>query len=175
VEKTGRAEVWRQKRPRIEHGDLMTPDLMTRVKAMGMVVVQNPIHFSLVDSFVPRLGRERLATMQPMKSLLDAGIPLALGGDGPINPFLNIMLATTHPANPKEALTREQAVTAYTAGSAFAEFKETDKGRLVIGQLADLAILSADLFTVPVPELPNIRSEMTMLGGRIIHETGVVH
>ena len=45
----------------------------------------------------------------------------------------------------------------------------------MIGQLADLAILSADLFTVPVPELPNIRSEMTMLGGRIIHETGVVH
>ena len=175
AEKAGRAEVWRQKRPRIEHGDLMTPDLMARVKAMGMVVVQNPIHFSLVDAFVPRLGKERMATMQPMKSLLEAGIPLAIGGDGPINPFLNIMLATTHPANPKEALTREQAVTAYTAGSAFAEFQETDKGRLVIGQLADLAILSADLFTVPVPELPNIRSEMTMLGGRIIHETGVVH
>jgi len=175
VEKAGRGEVWRQKRPRIEHGDLMTPDLMARVKAMGMVVVQNPIHFSLVDAFVPRLGKERMATMQPMKSLLEAGIPLAIGGDGPINPFLNIMLATTHPANPKEELTREQAVTAYTAGSAFAEFQETDKGRLVIGQLADLAILSADLFTVPVPELPNIRSEMTMLGGRIIHETGVVH
>jgi predicted amidohydrolase YtcJ len=175
VEKAGRAEVWRQKRPRIEHGDMMPPDLMARVKAMGMVVVQNPIHFTLVEAFVPRLGQDRLATMQPMKSLLDAGIPLALGGDGPLNPFLNIMLATTHPANPKEALTREQAVTAYTAGSAFAEFQERDKGRLVVGQLADLAILSADLFTVPVPELPNIRSEMTLLGGRVIHETGAVH
>jgi len=175
VEKAGRAEVWRQKRPRIEHGDMMTPDLIARVKAMGMVVVQNPIHFTLVDAFVPRLGPDRMAAMQPMKSLLAAGIPLALGGDGPINPFLNIMLATTHPSNPKEALTREQAVTAYTAGSAFAEFTEKDKGRLVVGQLADLAILSADLFTVAVPELPNIRSEMTLLGGRVIHETGAVH
>ena len=174
VERGGRPEVWRAKRPRIEHGDMMPPDLIARVKAMGMLVVQNPTHFTFPDIFLARYGKERLAWMQPMKSLLDAGIPLAIGSDGPMNPFLNIMAATTHPTNPKEALTREQAVAAYTTGSAFAEFKEKEKGQLAPGMLADLAVLSADVFTVPVSELEAIKSVLTLLGGRVVHETGVV-
>lgn len=174
VERGGRPEVWRAKRPRIEHGDMMPPDLIARVKAMGMLVVQNPTHFTFPDIFLARYGKERLAWMQPMQSLLDAGIPLAIGSDGPMNPFLNIMAATTHPTNPKEALTREQAVAAYTTGSAFAEFKEKEKGQLAPGMLADLAVLSADVFTVPVAELEAIKSVLTLLGGRIVHETGAV-
>lgn len=174
VERTGTPEVWRQKRPRIEHGDMLSPDLIARVKRAGMVVVQNPIHFMLADMFVGRLGRDRMAVMEPMKSLLDAGVPLALGTDGPMNPFVQIIGATTHPANPKEAISREQAVKAYTAGSAFAEFQEKDKGQLVVGKLADLAILSADVFTVPVEKLESIRSEMTMLGGKVVHQSGAV-
>ena len=174
VEHIGTPEVWQQKRPRIEHGDMMSPDLIARVKRAGMVVVQNPIHFMLADMFVPRLGRDRMAWMEPMKSLLDAGVPLAIGTDGPLNPFVQIIGAITHPANPKEAISREQAVTAYTAGSAFAEFQEKDKGQLAIGKLADLAILSADVFTVPVEQLESIRSEMTMLGGKVVHQSGAV-
>jgi predicted amidohydrolase YtcJ len=175
IERGGRPEVWASKRPRIEHGDMMSPDLIPRVKAMGMLVVQNPTHFTFPEIFLARYGKQRLAWMQPMKSLLDAGIPLAIGSDGPMNPFLNIMAASTHPANPKEALTREQAVTAYTAGAAFAEFKEREKGQITVGQLADLAVLSADLFTAPIPEMESIRSVMTILGGRIVHDTGVIH
>ena len=113
--------------------------------------------------------------MQPMKSLLAAAIPVAIGSDGPMNPFLNIMAATVHPTNPNEALTREQAVVAYTAGSAFAEFKDKEKGQLAVGMLADLAVLSADVFTVPAAEMEQIRSVMTIFGGRIIHDTGVIH
>lgn len=175
VEKAGRPEVWLAKRPRIEHGDMMAPDLIPRVKAMHMLVVQNPTHFTFPEIMRARYGAERLAWMQPMKTLLDNGIPLAIGSDGPMNPFLNIMAASTHPTNPKEALTREQAVMAYTTGSAFAEFQEKDKGQLAVGMLADLAVLSADLFTVPVGEMEAIRSVMTMLGGRIVHEAGVIH
>ena len=174
VERAGRAEVWRDKRPRIEHGDMLSPDLIARAKTLGMVVVQNPIHFSFGDVFPQRFDPERLATFEPMKSLLAAGIPLAIGSDGPMNPGLNIMFATLHPANPKEALSREEAVTAYTRGSAFAEFKEREKGRLVVGSLADLAVLSADIFSVPPPELPKITSVMTMVGGKIVHDTGAV-
>lgn len=175
VERHGTPEVWKQKRPRIEHGDMLAPDLIPRVKAMNMLVVQNPTHFTFPDIFLARYGKERMAWMQPMKSLLDAGIPLAIGSDGPMNPFLNIMAAVTHPVNPREALTREQAVSAYTLGSAFAEFKELDKGQLVVGRLADLAVLSADVFTVPVEQIEGIRSVMTMFGGRIVHETGIIH
>jgi predicted amidohydrolase YtcJ len=175
VERGGRPEVWRSKRPRIEHGDMMSADLIARVKAMGMVVVQNPTHFTFPEIFLARYGKERLDWMQPMKSLLDAGIPLAIGSDGPMNPFLNVMAASIHPANPKEALTREQAVIAYTEGAAFAEFKEKEKGQIAVGQLADLAVLSADLFTVPVAQLEAIRSVLTMFGGRVVHDTGVIH
>ena len=153
---------------------MTAPDLIPRVKAMGLLVVQNPTHFTFADIFLARYGKERLAWMQPMKSLLDAGVPLAIGSDGPMNPFLNIMAAVTHPTNPKEALTREQAVTAYTMGSAFAEFKEQEKGQIAVGMLADLAVLSADVFSVPVGEMEAIRSVMTLLGGRIVHETGAV-
>ena len=175
IERAGRPEVWRAKRPRIEHGDMLTADLMSRAKALGVVVVQNPLHFMLGDLLAARLGPQRMAGLQPMKSLLDQGIPLAIGADGPMNPFLNIMAAVTHPANPKEALTREQAVAAYTTGSAFAEFQEKQKGQLKAGMLADLAVLSADLFTVPVPELPALRSVLTIIGGRVVHDTGVIH
>ena len=175
VEKGGRPEVWKQKRPRIEHADMTAPDLIPRVKAMGMVIVQNPTHFTFPEIFAARYGKDRLEWMQPMKSLIAAGIPLAIGSDGPMNPFLNIMAAVTHPTNPKEALTREQAVSAYTTGAAFAEFKEKEKGQIAVGMFADLAVLSADVFTVPVAEIEAIRTVMTVLGGRIVHETGAVH
>lgn len=174
IERAGRPEVWQAKRPRIEHGDMMPPDLIARVKAMHILVVQNPTHFTFPELFVERYGKARVAWMQPMKSLLDNGIPIAIGSDGPMNPFLNIMAAITHPTNPKEALTREQAVTAYTAGSAFAEFQEKQKGQLAVGMLADLAVLSADLFSVPVPEMEAIRSVLTMLGGTIVHDAGAI-
>jgi predicted amidohydrolase YtcJ len=174
VERGGRPEVWKQKRPRIEHGDMLAPDLVPRVKAMGMLVVQNPTHFTFPELFLERYGKERLAWMQLSKSLLDAGIPIAIGSDGPISPFVNIIGAITNPTNPKEAMTREQAITAYTAGSAFAEFKEREKGQLAVGMLADLAVLSADVFSVPIAEMEQIRSVLTMLGGRVVHETGAV-
>ena len=64
---------------------------------------------------------------QPLKSLLDAGIPLALRSDGPTNPYLDIMFATNPGNRPSEAITREQAVTAYTLTSAYAEFQEQEK------------------------------------------------
>jgi predicted amidohydrolase YtcJ len=175
VERTGRPEVWQAKRPRIEHGDMMAPDLIPRVKAMHMLVVQNPTHFTFPDIMMARYGKERVAWMQPMKSLLAAGIPLAIGSDGPMNPFLNIMAAVTHPTNPNEALTREQAVSAYTAGSAFAEFKEHEKGQIAIGMFADLAVLSADLFSVPVTDIEAIRSVLTIFGGKIVHDSGAIH
>jgi len=173
LERGGRAEVWQRKRPRLEHGDALMPDLMPRAKAVGIVVVQNPSHLMLRETLEARLGAERMALNQPMKSLLRNGIALAIGSDGPLSPFLNIMFATIHAVNPAEALTREQAVTAYTHGSAYAEFTEREKGRLVPGALADLAVLSADLFTVPPNELPGLHSVLTLIGGQPVHNTGL--
>lgn len=163
------AEYWKPKRVRIEHGDLavMTKDDLDLFREIGIVIVQNPSHFGLPGIMHTRLSN-RTSYLQAMKSLLSAGIPLAIGSDGPMNPYLNIMLAAIHPVNPQEALTIEQAVTAYTLGSAFAEFEEKRKGKLAPGYLADLAVLSADIFTLPLPQLPLIHSMLTIVDGKII-------
>lgn len=138
-----------------------------------MVVVQNPTHFGIPAMLHARYDSASAAAMQPMRSLLAAGMPLALGADengAAMNPFLNIMPATVHPNNPTEALTREQAVTAYTRGSAYAEMAEREKGTLAPGMLADVAVLSQDVFTVPPPQLPTTRSVLTIVGGRIVFD-----
>ena len=174
LEQTGLPEVWREKRPRLEHGDMLVPDLLARAKKLGVVVVQNPAHLTLGPALEAAFGADRVRHVEPLKTLLAEGIPLALGSDGPLSPFLNIMFATTHPSRPSEALTREEAVSAYTRGSAFAEHAEKDKGHLSPGALADLAVLSADVFSVPSSELPGITSVMTMIGGRVVHDVGVI-
>jgi predicted amidohydrolase YtcJ len=121
------------------------------------------------DIVLARYGRPR-REFQALRSLIDAGIPVALGSDGPINPWLNVMFATMHPLNPTEAITREQAVVAYTRVSAYAELEEKEKGTIEPGKLADLAVLSQDVFTVPAPELPKTESVMTIVGGRVVWE-----
>lgn len=159
---------WQPLRPRIEHGDMFEPAHVERAKRLGVVVVQNPAHFMLGPLMKARLG-DRAARTTMVKSIVRSGVPFALGSDGPINPFLNIMFATINEGNPQEALTVEDALTAYTRGSAYAEFAEKTKGTLAPGMLADLAILSQDIFRVPPPDLPKTTSVLTIVGGRIVH------
>src|SRR5713101_8678542 len=135
MDATGGKQVWAKRRVRFEHGDGLMPDLIPRAKALGVVLVQNPTHLTLD---IRRWGPQRAPHNQPMRALLEAGIPLALGSDGPNNPYLNILLASTYRGKPSEALTREQAVTAYTLTAAYAEFAEKDKGSLEPGKCADL-------------------------------------
>jgi predicted amidohydrolase YtcJ len=116
-----------------------------------------------------RLGG-RADHWMPMRSLIEARIPFALGSDGPLNPFLNISYATKHPTNPAEALTRKQALVAYTQGAAFDERSESFKGLLVPGMLADLAVLSQDIFAVADADLPSTRSVLTIVGGVIVYD-----
>jgi predicted amidohydrolase YtcJ len=162
--------VWRARRIRIEHGDWLGGDLVPDARRLGVVLVQNPLHLALPPGMVEaRFGRRR-SGFQPLRAAAAAGIPIAFGSDGPVNPFLGIMLATTHPNNPSQRLTREQAVTAYTRGAAYAEFAEDEKGTLAPGMLADLVVLSQDIFTVPAAALPATTSVLTLVGGRVVHE-----
>ena len=164
---------WRRARLRLEHGDGLARDFFPLTKRLGIVISQNPSHLMVGSLLSARYGAARAKSLQPMRSLFEAGIPLALGSDGPVNPFLNIMFAVAYPDNPSEGLTVEQAVRAYTLGSAFAEFKEREKGTLAPGMLADLAVLSQDIFSIPVQALPGTTSVLTMVGGRVVHDGGV--
>lgn len=172
MQATGGKKVWDGKRVRFEHGDGLFPDLIPRAKDFGIVVVQNPTHFDagLIFGPTPVTYKE----VQPFRTLLAAGIPVALGSDGPLNPYLNIMLATIDPGRPTEAITREQAVTAYTLTSAYAEFAENEKGSLEVGKLADLAVLSQNIFQVPVGDLPKTESVLTIVGGKIVFDSGAL-
>jgi len=166
---TGGRAVWSERRVRIEHGEGILPDLVTSAMEMGVVVVQNPTHFTLGPVLMTRYGAQRAADSQPFRSLQQAGIRLAIGSDGPLNPFVNLMFASKNPFRPLESLTRAEAVTAYTLGAAYAEFAERDKGSLEVGKLADLAVLSQDIFEVPETELPKTESTLTMVGGKIVY------
>jgi predicted amidohydrolase YtcJ len=170
MQSAGGKQVWAKRRLRFEHGDGLTPDLVPRVKELEIVVVQNPSHLT-VENLNPALHSifENLK-VQPLRSLLAAGIPVAFGSDGPTNPYLNIMFATLDPNRPSEAITREQAVIAYTLTSAYSEFAEKDKGSLEPGKLADLAVLSQDIFTVDASDLPKTESLLTMVGGKIVYD-----
>ena len=160
---------WKDKRVRIEHGDMLFEDQRSLAKELGLVFVLNPTHFSIAGIMNKRLNDERFLQVQPMKSLLQQGIPFALGSDGPENPFLNLMSAVMHPTNPKEALGMDEAVIAYTYGSAFAEFAEHQKGTLSKGKLADLVVLSQNIFEISPNALPATTSLLTMVGGKILY------
>ncbi|HYW08565.1 MAG TPA: amidohydrolase [Longimicrobium sp.] len=146
---------WRELRVRIEHGRGIVGAQVARAGRMGIVIAQ------------PRGGA-------PLQTWRAAGIPMAYGSDGLRNPFLNLMVATTSDEGGRrgEPLSREQAVTMYTLGSAYAEFAEREKGRLAPGMLADLAVLSQDIFTVPARALPGTVSVLTIVGGRVAYQTG---
>ena len=162
------ASWWKDKRVRIEHGDMLFEDLQDLAKEMGLVFVLNPTHFSIPAIMNQRLNIERFQQVQPMKSLLLKRIPFAFGSDGSENPFLNLMFAIIHPTNPKEAISIDEAVIAYTYGSAYAEFAENEKGTLSKGKLADLLVLSQDIFEIPPKQLPATTPLLTMVGGKII-------
>ena len=85
------------------------------------------------------------------------------------NPFLNIQIATIYPANPKEAITREQALIAFTRTAAYSVFAEDRLGTLEVGKQADLAVLSQDIFKVSNDDLPKTESVLTIVGGKIAY------
>ncbi len=165
--------IWQLLRPRIEHGDFLHPEQIEQAEQLGAIVVQNPTHLAV--DFSPAVGSARAAEIQKLKTLLASGVHLAIGSDGgQANPFLDLFLATIHPFHPAEALSMEEAVTAYTRGSATAEFQEWQKGSIRPGHLADLAVLSQDIFTIPPPAVPGTTSLLTLVGGDVVWDAGVL-
>lgn len=150
------------KRTRIEHADGLQKDLWPLALKTGAIAVINPTHFPFSGSFPPGY--------MPAASLLKAGIPLAIGSDGPMNPYLNLLLAVTRRDQPEEALSRQDVLRAYTSGSAFAEMQETKKGKIAPGMLADLAVLSQNIIEIPMPLLMDTHSVLTIIDGKIVHQ-----
>ena len=176
----GENPVW-DRRFRIEHAQHMAGKDFARMAEMGVIASVQPFHAIDDGRWAERkIGPERAKTTYAFRTFLDAGVPLAFGTDwpvAPLDPMRTVYAAVTrrtldgaHPEGwvPEEKVTVEEALRAYTAGSAYAEFAEGEKGRLVPGQLADLVVLSEDPFEVPPERLEKIAPLMTMVGGRIV-------
>lgn len=151
LERLGVAEVWQAKRPRVEQAVAMPAAWFARLPRLGAVAVQ--------------AGRPGA----PLRSFLDAGVPLGLGSGDAFQGFAMVQLATA-PDLGGEALTVEQALVAATYGSAVSQFQEANKGRLMVGAVADLAVLDRDPLTASAEELGRIRSVLTMIGGRPVYD-----
>ena len=172
-------EQWKLLRPRIEHGTLLRAHRYTDASSKGVFVVQNPIHFSFffAELVGTRFSPTLFADVDPMKSLLDAGVKVAIGSDSvvaPGNPYLDLFFALIQPTHPSEALSIEQAVIAYTKTSAEAEFQEQWKGTLEPGKVADLIVLSQDIFRIQPEAIPGTQALLTMVDGKVVYDAGVM-
>lgn len=167
-------------RHRIEHCGVLRPDLIRRIRDLGVIPVsQPPFITEFGDGFLRHLGRERCQLTYPLRAFLAEGIPVAGSSDSPVSsyePLLGIQAAVTEstadgePFAPGERLTAEEAIRMYTSNAAFASFDETEKGTLEVGKLADLAILARNPMQVDPGSIASIPVLTTVVGGRIVYE-----
>jgi hypothetical protein len=164
----------------IDHAETISDRNIARVRRLGGgVAVQNRMAFA-GEAFVSRYGPEAAASAPPLRKLMNAGLPLGAGTDGTrvssYDPWASLAWMTTgrtvggtvlYP--PENRLTRQEALQLYTEGSAWFSGDERVKGRLLPGQIADLAVLSEDYFTVPEERIPTLSSVLTIVGGRAVH------
>lgn len=157
-------------RHRIEHVSLLPPDLLRRMADRKIVAVVQP-QFVTSDTWTgERVGEERRPWAYPFKNMLDAGIPLALSSDCPVeklDAFACLYGAIArHPWSPDECLTAEEALRAYCLGSAYALHSEERVGSLEVGKLADFVVLSDDPTRISSHSLRTMKVEQVFIGGR---------
>jgi len=172
----------RDRRFRIEHAQHLRPSDIPRFARDKVIASMQPYH-AIDDGrwAEKRIGQERAKTTYAFRSLLDSGATLAFGTDwtvAPLNPILTIYAAVTrrtldgkHPQGwvPEQKVSVEEAARAYTVGSAFAEFQDKEKGTITPGRLADLVILSQDIFKIDPNEIEKVKVMMTIMDGRVVY------
>jgi predicted amidohydrolase YtcJ len=166
-------------RHRIEHGSVLTAELLPRIKAAGLIVVPHSYLWEHGDK-MENYGAWRWDWMHPARALLDQGIPIAGHSDTPVSaaePLLRIQdMVTRTSAEGKvygasQRITVEEALRAWTLGAAYAEFADDRKGSIRAGQLADFVVLADDPSRVQPETIKDIMVEKTFIGGRAIFET----
>ncbi len=173
----------RDRRFRIEHAQHLRPQDISRFKGVGVIASMQPYHLADDGRWAEkRLGPSRLKGSYAWRSLLDSGAVLAFGTDWPVvplDPIQGIATAVTrrtldgkHPNGwiPDQKITVEEAVRAYTIGSAYAEFQDQIKGTLTPGKLADLVMLDRDIFKAAPAEIEKAKVVLTVMDGRIVFD-----
>src|SRR5580765_3604548 len=161
----------------VHHVPVVTADLLTRLKALGCGVQMGA--FRWVTSSDPKV-----VTGPQFRTIVDHGIQVGIHGDGvhiaPLNPWLHIYYATTgvnsfgDQVNPGQHLTRAEALRLFTRSNSWFLRMEEKIGSIEPTKLADLAVLDRDYFAVPDADIKKIRSVLTVVGGKVVHDSGAL-
>jgi predicted amidohydrolase YtcJ len=182
IEEVAEVEAERPIRWRIEHAQHISPRDLKRFQQLDVIASVQPSHIALDMDIAERYLGRRSREAYPLRSLRDNGVTLVFGSDGPImpmDPFLGIYTAVTrkrvngHPPrgwHPEERISVDEAVRAYTLDAAHASGEERFKGSIEPGKLADLVVLSRNIFEVSEEDILDVRVEMTVFDGEIVYE-----
>jgi predicted amidohydrolase YtcJ len=179
----------RDRRFRIEHAQHMAAKDFDRFAQLHVIASVQPYH-AIDDGrwAEPRIGHDRASRTYAFRTFLNQGVRLAFGTDwdvAPLNPMMGIYAAVTRATLdgknpngwfPEQKLTVAEAVEGYTMGSAYAEFQETEKGSITPGKLADMVLLSDDIFSIDPAKIRDVKVLKTFVGGKLVwdaaHPTG---
>jgi predicted amidohydrolase YtcJ len=169
------------RRFRVEHAQHMAAKDFDRFAKLGVIASMQPYHAIDDGRWAEgRIGHDRASRTYAFRTFLDHGVRLAFGSDwpvAPLNPMLGLYAAVTratldgkNPGGwfPEQKLTVAEAVQAYTMGSAYAEFQENEKGSISVGKLADMVIVSDDIFTIEPAKIRDVKVLKTFVGGKLI-------
>ncbi len=175
----------RDRRPRIEHIETIGVADIPRFGKLGVIASMQPLHSypdsDTLDVWARNAGPDRASRAWSWKSISDAGGRLAFGSDWPVvtlNPWEGVQTAVTRQTTdgkpeagfvPEQRLTVAQAIEGYTLAAAFAGRREKSEGSLEAGKLADLIIVSQDLFSIDPHRISETKVVITMVGGRVVY------
>ena len=172
----------RDRRFRIEHAQHLAAKDIPRFAQLDVIASMQPYHAIDDGRWAERYIGDRIETTYAFRDLLDSNARLAFGSDwfvAPATPLEGIYGAVTrrtlddrNPEGwvPKQKITVEEAVRAYTSGAAYASFEEQSKGSIAPGFLADIVVLEQDIFTIPAEQIRDVKVAMTIVGGKFVYE-----
>ena len=158
-------------RHRIEHCEIPTEDQMNRMAAAGIIASMQPSFLPYLvvwDDYIRWFGPERMQRIQPYRTMLDKGIVMCGGSDGPITPYSplkGVQSAVLHPV-PEQALTVTEALRMFTSDAAYSGFDETERGSIEVGKVADLVVLAADPTAVAPETIADIPIAQVYIAGK---------
>ncbi len=184
IEKAMRAYPRPDPRHRLEHAYLWNAELIDRAARLKIVYNSQPPILEVLGEActIEAWGKKRSRFAFPHRSLLARGVVSSGGSDMPIvtsDPMLGIDCLVNRRLdpgpggrvlNPDERLSVLEAIRVYTYNWAYAHFEEGTKGSIEEGKLADLALLSKDIMTVPTEEIRTLTADMTVVDGKVVHE-----
>ena len=172
------------RRWRIEHAQHMAAKDFDRFASLHVIASMQPYHAIDDGRWAEgRIGHDRASRTYAFRTFLDHGVRLAFGTDwsvAPLNPMFGVYAAVTRATLdgktpkgwfPEQKLTVAETVSAYTMGSSYAEFQDQQKGSISVGKLADMVILSDDIFSIPPEKIKDVKVLETFVGGEIVWES----